>query len=67
MCNKINIKPCPFCGHDMNDIVLSEEGLASCQENKTMSIECSQCECLGPFKENVEKAAIAWNARPINL
>ena len=44
---------CPFC--DEFDVEYCEV------EPGTFAIDCPSCQCIGPFADTAEGAAIAWN------
>jgi Lar family restriction alleviation protein len=50
------LKPCPFCGHDDCEADVGEFG---------SHVTCLRCEAQGPAEETAEKAAAAWNSRPL--
>lgn len=47
------INPCPFCGHD--DVEIDEVRVGE------FSVDCPECECIGPIKPEVMEAIKAWN------
>lgn len=55
------LKPCPFCGSDMQSFAgMVPEAFAKGQG--TFSIGCD-CEAVGPFRCTMEAAVTAWNTR----
>lgn len=50
----MNIMPCPFC--DNEDVEVCEVELG------TFAIDCPECQCLGPFADDIETAILRWNA-----
>lgn len=51
---KRGIKPCPFCGHPIPQLLESDT---------TAWISCIICEADGPVRSTVSEAETAWNAR----
>lgn len=55
----MNIKPCPFCGHD--DVEVDEISPGR------FAITCPECEAIGPASEvSVNAAVLHWNVRQVN-
>lgn len=50
----MNIMPCPFC--DYTDVEFCEV------EPGRFAIDCPECECIGPFADDIETAIQRWNA-----
>lgn len=55
--------PCPFCQFDMDDWAGMYEG-SFAQGDDDFAIQCSSCECVGPFVKTMQGAFKAWNTRP---
>lgn len=51
---KSSIKPCPFCGHPIPQLLESDT---------TAWISCIVCEADGPVRDTVSEAEAAWNDR----
>lgn len=49
----LNIKPCPFCGHDDAEI------------KHGWQVECRECFAEGPQRATPHLAVDAWNAREV--
>jgi Lar family restriction alleviation protein len=47
------ILQCPFCGYDDVEIMEIQPG--------RWSIDCPDCECIGPFADSVDEAIANWN------
>ena len=54
---KRGIKPCPFCGHPIPQLLESDT---------TAWISCIVCEADGPVRDTVSEAEAAWNMRRKN-
>lgn len=48
------INPCPFCSHD--DVQVAEPATGR------YAIDCPECECVGPIKDDALDAIRAWNS-----
>ena len=48
------IRNCPFCDHDDVEINEIEPG--------RYAIDCPECECIGPFADDVDTAIRLWNS-----
>lgn len=51
----IHIAPCPFCSHDDVEIEEIRPG--------EYSVDCPDCEAIGPIKPSTMEAIDAWNTR----
>lgn len=51
----IRIEPCPFCQHD--DVEIDEIRIGQ------FSVDCPECEAIGPIKDSEMEAIDAWNKR----
>ena len=49
----INIKHCPFCDHADVEVNEIEPG--------RFAIDCPECECIGPFADDLDTAIRLWN------
>lgn len=56
----MDLKPCPFCGSDMDGFVTGFDG--STHESGHLFIECD-CGAMGPRGRTIEEAVAAWNRR----
>lgn len=50
----IVIESCPFCG--WHDVELGEI------EPGRFAVDCPECECIGPFADDINAAIARWNA-----
>lgn len=58
------LKPCPFCG---GDVEMHVDGLPENGEAQPQFAQCEQCGALGPIDDDYDFAAHLWNTRPDSL
>jgi hypothetical protein len=49
----ITVNDCPFCGYKDVEFCEVEPG--------TIAVECPACQCIGPFADSHDEAAVKWN------
>jgi hypothetical protein len=49
----IVVMPCPFCDFDDPEVCEVEPG--------TFAIDCPNCQCIGPYADDIENAVRCWN------
>lgn len=54
------LRPCPFCNNGTLHVYHPTEPAP----NNNCWVSCRECYSLGPAKENVADAVMAWNTRP---
>jgi len=55
---KMKLKPCPFCGANMDDSDYF-------QERNKWGVNCAKCLTRGPLCRKKEDAGKKWNVRPL--
>ena len=58
----MELKPCPFCGSDMDSFAGMTEAAFAKGSDGTFSIDCD-CDAIGPSAPSMTEAIAAWNKR----
>ena len=61
MAEKIQLKPCPFCGNDMNAELAAQ--ILIDPDDRMVSVSCTNCWSCGPKAQINTIAKKLWNKR----